>query len=111
MKKPSKKYYKTTALVWLGSLIFFVFVYFTVHKAQKRMIAELEVKLAEQQQNYTNVISAASEESKIRLEREVKALEEKLRVYVADIEMASTLTFDISRIASEQKVGAFSIKL
>lgn len=110
MKKRPQKYYKTTAIIWLGCLVFFVFIYFVVHKTQKQTIAALEIKLAEEQKKYTSAIAAASEESKLKLQQEVEELKKKLRVYVADVETASTLTFDISRIASEEKVGSFSIK-
>jgi hypothetical protein len=110
MKMTYMKHFKSTALLWLGCLILFVIVYFLVHKNQKQTIAELDKKLTEQQQLYVRMLAASSEEAQLRLKNEVEDMREKIRPYVTDGEGASTLTFDISRIASEKKVSGFSIK-
>ena len=50
------------------------------------------------------------EETRIRLNKQVQQLRDKLHDFVTDSEGSADLTFDISQIASDKEVSSFSIK-
>jgi hypothetical protein len=77
---------------------------------QKKHRRQLEKNLVEKKQLYDSALSASQEDAKSELNRRVEDLKDGLRGFVTDFEDSANLTFDISRIANEKKVGSFSVK-
>ena len=109
--KTYSKYFKTVALTWAGCFILFVLAYMVVLAPQQKSQKQVENQLAETKQIYNSAIKAGKEETKTRLNEELENLRNKLKDFTADFEDSSNLTFDISQIANEKKVGSFSVKM
>lgn len=105
-----KKYFMTTALIWAGCFILFLFVYMIVLAPQKKSRKQIENQLAEKKQIYNSALKATHEETRIWLNEQIENLRNKLNRFVIDFEDSANLTFDISQIANEKKLDSFSIK-
>jgi hypothetical protein len=105
-----KKYLIRTAVAWAACLALFVLAYTFVLGPHKSNRKRLESTLAEKKQIYELAQRAAQEQTKIRLNEEIENLQGKLKDFVLDFEDSDNLTFDIGRIANEEKVASFSIK-
>ncbi|MGD9109417.1 MAG: type II secretion system protein GspM [Phycisphaerales bacterium] len=110
MDRVHKKYLTTTALVWAGCLVLFIFAYMLILKPQKRSEDKMQRQLAEKKQEYQTMLASSTESAKIRLKKELEEDRNKLRKFVTDAEGSANLTFDISKIANETRVSSFSIK-
>jgi hypothetical protein len=73
----------------------------------KRRLADT---LIEKKDLYEAAEAAAQESTKTQLHEQIRQLQEKLRDFVIDFKDSANLTFDIGQIASEKKVGSFSVK-
>jgi Tfp pilus assembly protein PilO len=78
---------------------------------QQKSQKQVENQLAEIKQTYDSAAKASLEETKTRQKEEIKNLQNKLKDFTVDFEDSANLTFDISQIANEKKVGSFSIKM
>jgi hypothetical protein len=105
-----KKYLIRTAIAWAVCLALFVLAYMFVLGPQKSGRKSLERTLEEKKQMLESAQRAAQEQTKIRLNQEIENLREILKGFVVDFEDSANLTFDIGRIANEEKVASFSIK-
>ena len=105
-----KKYFMTTALIWAGCFILFLFVYMIVLAPQKKSRKQIENQLAEKKQIYNSALKATQEETRIWLNEQIENLRNKSNRFVIDFEDSANLTFDISQIANEKKLDSFSIK-
>lgn len=110
MKPIYKKYITTTALVWSGSLIVFVFVYMLALSPQQRARKIIEAQLAEKKQICESATKAAQKETRLKLSQQIESLKAKLQNFALDFEDTTNLTLDISRIANEKNLNLFSIK-
>ena len=110
MKKIYKKYFITIALIWAGCFVLFLFVYMIVLAPQKNTKKQVEKQFAEKKQLYDSVLKTTHEETKTELNRQIEYSRNRLNDFVINFEDSANLTFDISQIATEQKVGSFSIK-
>lgn len=110
MNKVLKEYGTTLGLVWVGCFILFIFVYVLVLKPQSQLKKSLSKELEQKQRDYIAARETSQEETRNRLIFEVEELESKLRQFVADSNGAANLTFDVSRMANENRVLSFSIK-
>ena len=110
MKAIYKKYLTKVALVWACCFLLPLLVYMFMLVPQKKNKKSIEKQLDEKKQIYDSALKTAKPETKIRLNEQVKQLQENLRNFVINFEDSADLTFDISQIASEKKVGDFSIK-
>lgn len=109
--KTYSKYFKTVALTWAGCFILFVLTYMVVLAPQQKSQKQVGNQLAETKQMYDSAIEAGKEDTKTRQKEEIKNLQNKLKDFTVDFEDSANLTFDISQIANEKKVGSFSIKM
>jgi hypothetical protein len=105
-----RKYVLTMCMVWAASFVLFAAAYFLVVFPQLKVKAQLVKESAEKQRMYEDALDAAKEESKKKLAAEVEALKSKLGDYVTDFGDTANVTLEISRIAADKSVGAFSIK-
>jgi len=105
-----RKYLIRTAIAWAVCFVLFVLAYMFVLGPQKSNRKRLETTLAEKQQMYEVAQKAAQEETRNRLNEQIDNLQETLKDFVLDFEDSANLTFDIGRIANEEKVASFNIK-
>jgi hypothetical protein len=108
--KAYKKYFTTVGLIWAACFVVFCFAYLLIMSPQHNIIKPIDSKLAEKEQRYESIVKAAREENVARVKEDIERLRSKVDEFAANIEYAGNLTFDISRIAGEKKVTAFSIK-
>jgi hypothetical protein len=97
-------------LVWAVSLVLVVLAYFFTIIPQLKVKAQLGKELAEKQQLYDAAVNAAKEENKKELADEIDVLKSKLSDYAVEYEDSANLIFDISRIAADKQLNAFTIK-
>lgn len=105
-----KNYLSIAALIWAACFILFSFTYIILLRPQKNSQKLVEEKLAKKKQMYDSAVKATQEETKIRLNKQIEHLRNRLQDFVIDSENSANLTFDISQIADEQKLVSFSIK-
>ena len=105
-----RKYLIRTAIAWAVCLVLFVLAYVFVLGPQKSNRKRLESTLTEKKQQYEMAQDATQKETQIRLNEQIKNLQKTLQNFVLDHEDSANLTFDIGRIANEEKVASFSIK-
>ena len=110
MKSVYRKHFKRVALIWGGCLVLFVLIYMYVMAPQKRARKQAEKELAAKKRLYDSALEAAQEKTKARFKEQIEYLRNDLRDFVADFEDAANVTLDISQIANEKGVSAFSIK-
>ena len=109
--KKHKKYLITSGLVWAVCLVLFIIVYLFVIGPQNRQKKRIESELEKCIQKYEFAQKAAQEETKNRLNTEIELLQDKVTNFVLDSKGAEDLTFNISQIASENKVSSsFSVE-
>ena len=108
------KIYRTylirTAIAWAACLVLFIVAYMFILGPQKKSRKALESTLAEKKQMYEFAQKASQEQTKIRLNEQIESLQGTIKSFVVDFEDSANLTFDIGRIANEEKVASFSIK-
>jgi Tfp pilus assembly protein PilO len=105
-----RKYLIRTAIAWAACLVLFVLACIFILGPQKSGRKRLENTLTEKKQQYEMAQKAAQEQTKIRLNGQIENLQNTLKDFVLDFEDSANLTFDIGRIANEEKVASFSIK-
>ena len=98
------------AAIWMGCFILFLFVYMLLLAPQERSKKQIEKQLADKKQIYNSAVEAAQEETKLKLDEEIKQLQRGLKSFVIDSEDLANLIFDIGQIASEKAVTSFRIK-
>jgi Tfp pilus assembly protein PilO len=108
--KVYKKHFTTVALIWAACFTVFVFGYLLFLAPQSSTKKQIENKLTDKKQRYESITKVAQEENRIRVKEEVERLRNRLEDFVIDFKDSANLTFDISKIAGEKKVTAFSIK-
>jgi hypothetical protein len=109
--KTHKKYLTIVGLIWAGCFALFLFSYIALLSPQLRHKKSVETTLAEIKQQYDSAIQATQEETKTRANEEINNLQNRIKDFVVEFEDAANLTFDISQVANEKKVGSFSIKM
>ncbi len=105
-----KVYLIRTAIAWAVCLVLFVLAYMLILGPQRSSRKRLESTLTEKKQQYEMAQIAAQEQTKVRLNEQIEKLRDTIKDFVVDFEDSANLTFDIGRIASEEKVASFSIK-
>lgn len=109
MKSIYKEYFKGGVLVWAGCFIVFLFFYLLVLVPQEKLRTGVEERLIETKRLAGAAREAAKEERKIKLNEQVENFDKKLKNFVTEQEDTANLTFDISQISSDIKLGSFSI--
>ncbi len=110
MKPIYKKNLTTVALIWAGCFIVLFLISMLVLVPQSKSKKNIESDLTEIKKQYQSALKADKEETKIQLKEQIEQLRNKLEDFVVDFEDSANLTFDIGRIAREQKLASFSIK-
>jgi Tfp pilus assembly protein PilO len=105
-----RAYLIRTAIAWAVCLVLFVLAYMLILGPQRSSRKRLESTLTEKKQQYEMAQIAAQEQTKVRLNEQIEKLRDTIKDFVVDFEDSANLTFDIGRIASEEKVASFSIK-
>jgi len=105
-----KSYLKKAGIIWAACAVLFLLVYAVVLRPQNRSRQLLERTLDEKKQLYESAQRAAQEQTKIELNEQIDRLRNRVKDFVVDFENSSNLTFAIGQIASEKKVGSFSVK-
>jgi hypothetical protein len=98
------------ALIWSGCFVLLFIMHMMLLSPQKSLKKKLGTQLAEKEQLYNSAFRMSQEETKVQLKNEIKELRDELGNFVIGFEDSTNLTFDISQIANERKVGSFSIK-
>lgn len=88
----------------------FVLAYMFILGPQKGNRKRIENELAEKKQQYELAQKAAQEQTKIQLNEQIENLQNTIKDFVVDFKDSANLTFDIGRIANDEKVASFSIK-
>ena len=110
MKPIHKKYLTTVSLIWSALAVLFIITYLLLLAPQRKTKKQIEQQLAEKEKIYNSAREMAQEETKIKLNEQVKSLQNTLKDFVIDFEDSANLTFDISQIANEKNVDSLSIK-
>ena len=105
-----KKYLTKAAAVWAVCLVLFLLAYMVVLRPQSINKKRLDQTLTEKKEACEAAQAAAQEATQNQLHEQIRQLQERLRDFVVDFEDSANLTFDIGQIASERKVGSFSVK-
>ena len=105
-----RKYLTRAAIAWAACLVLFVLAYIFILGPQKSGRRRLENTLTEKKELYEFAQRATQEQTKIRLNEQIEDIRDILKDFVVDFEDSANLTFDIGRIANEEKVASFSIK-
>jgi len=109
--KTHKKYLTIVGLIWAGCFVLFLFSYIALLSPQLKHKKTVETQLAKIKQNYDSAVKATQEETKIKTNEEIDNLQNRIKDFVIAFEDAANLTFDISQVANEKKVGSFNIKM
>lgn len=105
-----KKYLTNTAAAWAVCLVLFLLVYMLVLRPQSITKKRLYQKLVEKKEACEVAQAAAQKSTQDQLHEQIRQLQERLGDFVIGFEDSANLTFDIGQIASEKKVGSFSVK-
>ena len=103
-----KKYLKTMALVWAGTLMLFVAAFALLLNPQIRERNRLVAEAADKQKLYDGAADAAREDTRRKFTSELETLKSKMNDYAIDSEDSANMTLDISQIAKQ--VSSFTIK-
>ena len=104
------QYLKTAGVVWAACFVILLLAYVCILRPQKNSRKLIESRLTEKKQVYESALRAAQKETKTRLNEQIGRLQNRLKDFVVDFEDSADLTFEISQIADDKKVAAFSIK-
>jgi hypothetical protein len=110
MQSVYTRYFKTVALTWAGCLVLFCLAYMVLLAPQRKEKKRVAEEFAEKKQTLEAIEELTHEETRIRLNKQVQQLRDKLDDFLIDSERSADLTFDISRIASDKEVSSFRIK-
>jgi len=109
--KTHKKYLTIVGLIWAGCFVLFLFSYIALLSPQLKHKKTVETKLAEVKQRHDSAVKSTQKETKIKTNEKIDELRNLIKDFVVTFEKAANLTFDISQVANEKKVGSFNIKM
>lgn len=110
MKPVYKEYFKKVSLIWLACLVLFVFAYMLILAPQNKTAKQIKKKLAEKESTYNSAFKSIQLETKLKLDKQIKNIQNDLDDFVVDSEYSANLPFDITRIANEKQIEMVSIK-
>lgn len=110
MKSNRKKYYTTVGLIWVACAILLFFVYMLVLEPQRQQKKNMTNQLIAEKQAYDAAVKAGEEQTQARLNKQLADLRARLEGFAVDSGESANLTFDVSELASERQIDAFSIK-
>jgi hypothetical protein len=110
MRVTVKKYLKTTALAWAGCFVLFGFFYMLLLAPQISTKKKIQNHLDEKERIFNSALQAARKDTKIKMENEIEDLRDNLDRFLIAHEDLANLIFDISQMAKEKQVKAFSIE-
>jgi Tfp pilus assembly protein PilO len=110
MKPSYIKYFKMVAVIWACCSLVFVAGFMFLLAPQRDSFKQIKQQFEQKKRIYEAAQRAANEETKAQLNKEMEALQSKLKDFVVDFKDAASVTFDISQIAREKRVSSFSIQ-
>ncbi|HLB72727.1 MAG TPA: hypothetical protein VJJ98_01795 [Sedimentisphaerales bacterium] len=110
MKSNRKRYYTTIGLVWAACAILLFFVYLLVLRPQNEERRSMANQLANEIKAHDAAVKAQEHEAQDALRTQLQNLQTELKVFAIDSGESANLTFDISQLASQRQIEAFSIK-
>ncbi len=109
MKSNIGKYIKVAALVWSGCFIVFLLVYMLVLSPLNKRRTYIESEFRKVKGDSDAALLASQEQTKIRLNEQIKELNESLGNFVIEPENTSNLTYQISGISNKIGLNAFQV--
>ncbi len=109
MKSSIAKYIKLAALVWSGCFVVFLLVYILVLFPLNRRRTYIETEFRKVKTNADAAMLASQEQTKIRLNEQIKELKENLGNFVIEPGNTSNLTYQISGISNNIGLNAFQV--
>ena len=110
MKRIFKKYFTAVALIWICCFVVLFIVYILALSPQRNTKILIEHDLREARLLYESVYQATKKETRAGQVRQIEQLRNRLGDFAIDHENLANLTFDISRMAAEEKLTSFSIQ-
>jgi len=110
MKPVYKEYLGKVGLIWIAFSVLFVFAYMLVLAPQNRVAKQVKEQLAKKDQEYKFALKAIQPETKLKLNKQIKDLQNDLENFAVDLEYSANLPFDITRIANKKQIAMVSIK-
>jgi hypothetical protein len=109
MKSIYRKQLITAGLIWAGCFAAFVLAYMFLLAPQIKTKRQIERELAEQKQAYNRALERSQAKARIKLNEQIKHLENTLSEFAINSEDSANLIFAISQIANSKRVGEFRI--
>jgi Tfp pilus assembly protein PilO len=110
VKQILKKYFSKILFVWTGFFFVVLQMYIFVLVPQGKEKKRLDGELAKITARYQQAQDAVSEASRSILNQQIVDLKNSAGVFVINLENASNLTFDISRLSEQLKLSSLVIK-
>ena len=88
----------------------FVFAYMLILAPQNKTAKQVKKKLVEKEQKYNFALQSIQPKTKLKLNKQIKDLQDDLANFVVDLEYSANLPFYITRIANEKQIAMVSIK-
>jgi Tfp pilus assembly protein PilO len=99
------------ALAWAGSLVLLLVAYMLVLGPQRSSKGLIENQLVQKRRAYESALMTTQDKAVLELNTQIERLQNRLNDFVIEFKDAANLTFDVSRIAGEKKLGLFSLKV
>ena len=110
MKHLYKRHCITAGLIWACCFAALMLVYMLVLSPQHKRQIRVKQDLVETRLLYESVHQATQENTRKRLLGELEGLRSRMEDFAVDYKDLANLTFDISRMAAEEKLVSFSMK-
>lgn len=101
---------RNIVFIWVCSFVLLLIIYMLVLAPQVKAKKTIKKELTEKKLLLDRAQKITQKETRLKLDKQIDDLHDKLRNYVVDFDDISDVTFDISRIANEKKVKSFNIK-
>jgi len=109
MQKSFKKRFKFIHLVWLSSFALALFIYFITITPQIKIKKQIALQLVDKEKKFSSIFKINNAQAVNELNRQMQQWRDDIKEYVISDEDLAGLTFDISQIAKDTQVDAFSI--
>ena len=109
MKSNTGKYLKVAALVWSGCFIIFLLVFFAILGPLNKRRIQIETEFKKVEAEAAAASLASQEQTKNRLNEEIRTSNERLGDFVFAPERTSNLTYEIGSIFSGIGLDGFEV--
>ena len=105
------KYFITVGAVWGLWLLGMALIYLLVIQPQQRTLAEVQKNFAVSNEQYSLAQTAQREDTQRRMAEKLEGVKELVRTFVINPTESSQLTFRISQLAGQCRLGNFTAKV